>query len=187
MLNHQLYVIIFIFLFIIIIWRGCFSLSPCSRGKLAICVWCSERMPPFYSLSSFMVQICTILKFLILVYMQNIPVLQQKKNMLKRFKKILHHTYIFWTLYCCFTMCFNLWSRKKIFEINALFIKFYWTLCGSKHFMVHDQKSIDSFKRLLTLGPRFLLAASVWLLNGLRWQGWSKAAHPDASHCHGAR
>lgn len=63
--------------FIFMIWRF-FVLSPCSRGKLAICVCCSERTPRFYSLSSFMVPICTILKVLILVYMQNIPVLQQK-------------------------------------------------------------------------------------------------------------
>lgn len=44
-----------------------------------------------------------------------------------------HHTYIFWTLYCCFTMCFNLRSekkekKKKTFEINALFIKLYCTV-----------------------------------------------------------
>ncbi len=98
---------------------------PVQEEKLAICVCCSERTPRFYSLSSFMVPICTILKVLILVYMQNIPVLQQKHVKKIRLKKMLqHHTYIFWTLYCCFTMCFNLRSeKKKTFEINALFIK----------------------------------------------------------------
>lgn len=106
--------IFFIFVSLFIVWHF-FVLSPCSRGKLAICVCCSERTPRFYSLSSFMVPICTILKVLILVYMQNIPVLQQKRvKKIKIKKKMLqHHTYIFWTLYCCFTMCFNLRSEKK--------------------------------------------------------------------------
>lgn len=84
---------------------------PVQEEKLAICVCCSERTPCFYSLSSFMVPICTILKVLILVYMQNIPVLQRKH--VTKIKKLQHHTYIFWTLYCCFTMCFNLRSKKK--------------------------------------------------------------------------
>lgn len=49
-----------------------------------------------FILSSFMVPICTILKVLILVYMQNIPVLQQKHVKKIRLKKMLqHHTYIF--------------------------------------------------------------------------------------------
>lgn len=57
----------------------CFS--PCSRGKTSVFVAVRERL--VFILSSFMVPICTILKVLILVYMQNIPVLQQK-NMLQR-------------------------------------------------------------------------------------------------------
>lgn len=49
--------------------------------KKSVFVAVRERL--VFILSSFMVPICTILKVLILVYMQNIPVLRQK-NMLQR-------------------------------------------------------------------------------------------------------
>lgn len=104
-----------------------FVFLPVQEEKKSVFVAVRERL--VFILSSFMVPICTILKVLILVYMQNIPVLQQKKHVTKiRIKKKWrHHTYIFWTLYRCFTMCFNLRSEKKPFEINALFIKQYET------------------------------------------------------------
>lgn len=107
-----------------IIWRF-FVLSPCSRGKLAICVCCSERTPRFYSLSSFMVPICTILKVLILVYMQNIPVLQQKHVKKIRLKKCYSITLIFSEHCTVALLCASISEAKKNFEINALFIKWY--------------------------------------------------------------
>lgn len=71
---------------------------PCSRGKHATCVCCSERTLRFYSLSSFMVPICTILKVLILVYMQNIPVLQQKH--VTKFKKKCYSITLIFSEHC---------------------------------------------------------------------------------------
>lgn len=121
-----------------IIWHF-FVLSPCSRGKLAICVCCSERTPRFYSLSSFMVPICTILKVLILVYMQNIPVLQQKHVTKIRFKKKKCYsiTLIFSEHCTVALLCASISEAKKEkekknnFEINALFIKRWCKMCGS--------------------------------------------------------
>lgn len=70
----------------------CLFFLPVHEEK-SVC--CSERTPPFYSLSSFMVPICTILKVLILLYMQNIPVLQQKHVTKIRIKKSYGITLIF--------------------------------------------------------------------------------------------
>lgn len=106
------------------LWFGffefCFSLFgilsfflPVQEEKLAICVCCSERTPRFYSLSSFMVPICTILKVLILVYMQNIPVLQQKHVKKIRLKKCYSITLIFSEHCTVALLCASISEAKK--------------------------------------------------------------------------
>lgn len=85
-----------------------------------------------FILSSFMVPICTILKVLILVYMQNTPVLQQKtcykdKNKKKKNDSI---TLIFSEHCTVALLCASIseaGKKKKTFEINSLFIKQYDT------------------------------------------------------------
>lgn len=69
-----------------------FVFLPVQEEKKPVFVAVRERL--VFILSSFMVPICTILKVLILVYMQNIPVLQQKtcyKD--KNKKKTASHLY----------------------------------------------------------------------------------------------
>lgn len=102
-----------LFLLILFHYLAFLLLSPCSRGKLAICVCCSERTPRFYSLSSFMVPICTILKVLILVYMQNIPVLQQKHVKKIRLKKCYSITLIFSEHCTVALLCASISEAKK--------------------------------------------------------------------------
>lgn len=148
----------FIFVSLFIVWHF-FVLSPCSRGKLAICVCCSERTPRFYSLSSFMVPICTILKVLILVYMQNIPVLQQKRVKKIKIKKKCYSITLIFSEHCtvallCASISEAKKKKKKTFEINALFIKWYWTVFGSQ-LCVHFGNCSPFF--FLTLGTCSLL------------------------------
>lgn len=148
----------FIFVSLFIVWHF-FVLSPCSRGKLAICVCCSERTPRFYSLSSFMVPICTILKVLILVYMQNIPVLQQKRVKKIKIKKNVTASHLYFLnivllLYYVLQSPKRKKRKKKTFEINALFIKWCWTVFGSQ-LCVHFGNCSPFF--FLTLGTCSLL------------------------------
>lgn len=114
----------FIFVSLFIVWHF-FVLSPCSRGKLAICVCCSERTPRFYSLSSFMVPICTILKVLILVYMQNIPVLQQKRVKKIKIKKKCYSITLIFSEHCIVALlCASISEAKKKKKKNL------WNKCS---------------------------------------------------------
>ncbi len=72
-----------------------------------------------------MVPICTILKVLILVYMQNIPVLQQKHVKKIRLKKNVtaSHLYFLNIVLLLYYVLQSPKRKKKTFEINALFIK----------------------------------------------------------------
>lgn len=79
--------------------------SPLWENSNLSCRSEKKKMANFYV--NFMVTICTILKVLILVYIQ-ISVFQHVRKMLQ------HHTYILWTLYCCFMMCFNLRSGQTL-------------------------------------------------------------------------
>lgn len=81
-----------------------------------------------FILSSFMVPICTILKVLILVYMQNTPVLQQKTCYKDKNKKNDSITLIFSEHCTVALLCASISEAKKKtknFEINSLFIKHY--------------------------------------------------------------
>lgn len=86
--------------------------------------------------------LCTILKVLILVYIQ-ISVFQHVRK--------CYITHILWTLYCCFIMCFNLrsgklWNKcsfyKMINGVNKsliaciMIIIFFFLLLGLQHFLL---------------------------------------------------
>lgn len=152
----QLFSSLSLFYSFFIIWRS-LLLSPCSRGKLAICVCCSERTPCFYSLSSFMVPICTILKVLILVYMQNIPVLQQEH--VKKIKKVTaSHLYF---LNIVLLLYYVLQSKKRKKEKNKL-----WNKC--------------SFYKMMS----DCVWEELWvLLLFSRWGGLLRLMHDNKSSC----
>lgn len=78
-----------------------------------ICVCCSERTPRFYSVEFYGTDLYNFKSSYFSIHAKYSSITTKKHVTKIRIKKWQHHTYIFWTLYCCFTMCFNLRSEKK--------------------------------------------------------------------------
>lgn len=115
-----------IFSFFSIIICHSFVFLPVREGKTSVFVAVRERL--VFILSSFMVPICTILKVLILVYMQNTPVLQQKTCYKDKNKKMTASHLYFLNIVLLLYYVLQSPKRKKKqknFEINSLFIKQY--------------------------------------------------------------
>lgn len=115
-------------LFSVIICHSFVFLPVQEEKKKSVFVAVRERL--VFILSSFMVPICTILKVLILVYMQNIPVLRQKTCYEDKNKKKYDSITLIFSEHCTVALlCASISEakKKKTFEINALFIKQYET------------------------------------------------------------
>lgn len=82
------------------------------KKKISVFVAVRERL--VFILSSFMVPICTILKVLILVYMQNIPVLQQKKTCYEDKNKKNYSITLIFSEHCTVALlCASISEAKK--------------------------------------------------------------------------
>lgn len=108
-----------------------------------------------FILSSFMVPICTFLKVLILVYMQNIPVLRQKKHVTKiRIKKITaSHLYFLNIVPLLYYVLQSPKRKKKTLWNKCSFYKTIWNMSGNSVADLLNTMYRQAFYSLLPFKP----------------------------------